>query len=140
MNNPKENIVKSENSPHFNESIKRVLIDIKHLKGKQETLSSQFCAVKQENEILWRELSLLRQKHAAQQNILNKVRQMRRFSCRSSYSWEWSYASVLEINSQSHSYFSTELHGAALAFSILSSPQTCTERISRGVPFVGNLD
>lgn len=73
MNNPKENITKTENNAQFNESIKRVLNDIKNLKGKQEHLGSQLCSVKQENEILWRELSLLRQKHAAQQNILNKV-------------------------------------------------------------------
>lgn len=74
MNNPKENIVKTENGSQVSESIKRVLSDIKHLKGKQENLSTQFVTVKQENEILWRELSLLRQKHAAQQSILNKVR------------------------------------------------------------------
>lgn len=73
MNNPKENCIKNENGTQFNESIKRVFSDIKNLKGKQEHLGSQLCAVKQENEILWRELSLLRQKHAAQQNVLNKV-------------------------------------------------------------------
>lgn len=74
MNNPKENIVKTENNNQFTESMKRVLNDIKNLKGKQEHLGSQLGSVKQENEILWRELSLLRQKHAAQQNVLNKVR------------------------------------------------------------------
>lgn len=73
MNNPKENFIKSEGSNQFNESIKSVLNDIKNLKGKQEYLGNQLCAVKQENEILWRELSLLRQKHAAQNSILNKV-------------------------------------------------------------------
>lgn len=73
MNNPKENFAKSENGNQFNESINRVFNDIKNLKGKQEHLGSQLSSVKQENEILWRELSLLRQKHAAQQNVLNKV-------------------------------------------------------------------
>lgn len=73
MNNPKENVAKSETGNQFNESIKRVFNDIKNLKGKQEYLGSQLSSVKQENEILWRELSLLRQKHAAQQNVLNKV-------------------------------------------------------------------
>lgn len=73
MNNPKENLSKTETGNQFNESIKRVLNDIKNLKGKQEHLGTQLSAVKQENEILWRELSLLRQKHAAQQNVLNKV-------------------------------------------------------------------
>ncbi|XP_065212837.1 heat shock factor protein 1 isoform X1 [Planococcus citri] len=73
MNNPKENLAKSESGNQFNESIKRVFNDIKNLKGKQEYLGSQLSSVKQENEILWRELSLLRQKHAAQQNVLNKL-------------------------------------------------------------------
>lgn len=74
MYNPKENIARTESTVQVNESIKKVLNDIKNLKGKQEHLGSQLCSVKQENEILWRELSLLRQKHAAQQNILNKVK------------------------------------------------------------------
>lgn len=74
MYNPKENIARTESAVQVNESIKKVLNDIKNLKGKQEHLGSQLCSVKQENEILWRELSLLRQKHAAQQNILNKVK------------------------------------------------------------------
>jgi heat shock transcription factor 1 len=55
------------------EVINRVLGDVKQMKGKQESLDSKLTAMKRENEALWRELALLRQKHHKQQQIVNKV-------------------------------------------------------------------
>ncbi|XP_046389071.1 heat shock factor protein isoform X2 [Ischnura elegans] len=51
----------------------RVLLDVKQMKGRQESLDSRFNALKRENEALWRELALLRQKHMKQQQIVNKL-------------------------------------------------------------------
>ncbi|XP_071444638.1 heat shock factor protein isoform X2 [Hetaerina americana] len=55
------------------ELVSRVLQDVRQMKGRQETLDSRFNAMKRENEALWRELALLRQKHMKQQQIVNKV-------------------------------------------------------------------
>ena len=43
------------------------------MKGRQDTLDNKLMAVKRENEALWRELTVLRQKHAKQQQIVSKV-------------------------------------------------------------------
>lgn len=51
----------------------KVLADVKIMKGRQDTLDSQLNAMKRENEVLWREVAILRQKHRKQQQIVNKV-------------------------------------------------------------------
>lgn len=43
------------------------------MRGRQDTLDSRFSAMKQENEALWREIAVLRQKHMKQQQIVNKL-------------------------------------------------------------------
>jgi heat shock transcription factor 1 len=48
-------------------------MDVRQMKGKQETMDSKLGTMKRENEALWRELSALRQKHAKQQQIVSKV-------------------------------------------------------------------
>lgn len=53
--------------------INRVLGDVKQMKGRQENLDSKLATMKRENEALWRELAMLRQKHHKQQQIVNKV-------------------------------------------------------------------
>ncbi|KAG8240234.1 hypothetical protein J437_LFUL004694 [Ladona fulva] len=66
----------SSHSPTGNvkpEIVSRVLQDVRQMKGRQETLDSRFNAMKRENEALWRELALLRQKHMKQQQIVNKL-------------------------------------------------------------------
>lgn len=57
------------------DDITKVLTDVKQLKGKQTNVDTQLTAMKQENAVLWRELTLLRQKHLKQQQIVNKVSQ-----------------------------------------------------------------
>lgn len=56
------------------ETLNRVLTEVKVMRGKQEVLDNRFSAMKQENEALWREVVMLRQKHMKQQQIVNKVR------------------------------------------------------------------
>ncbi|XP_065092289.1 heat shock factor protein isoform X1 [Ochlerotatus camptorhynchus] len=55
------------------EAMNRVLTEMKQMRGRQETLDSRFSSMKQENEALWREIAILRQKHLKQQQIVNKL-------------------------------------------------------------------
>ncbi|XP_021937953.1 heat shock factor protein isoform X2 [Zootermopsis nevadensis] len=55
------------------ELMNKVLADVKIMKGRQDTLDSQLNAMKRENEVLWREVAILRQKHRKQQQIVNKL-------------------------------------------------------------------
>lgn len=43
------------------------------MRGRQDSLDTRFSVMKQENEALWREIASLRQKHAKQQQIVNKL-------------------------------------------------------------------
>lgn len=55
------------------EVVSKVLSDVKAVKGRQDSLDSRFVSMKQENEALWREVAILRQKHLKQQQIVNKL-------------------------------------------------------------------
>lgn len=55
------------------EAMNRVLTEMKQMRGRQESLDTRFCSMKQENEALWREIAILRQKHLKQQQIVNKL-------------------------------------------------------------------
>lgn len=55
------------------ELMKKVLADVTSMKGRQESLDSQLSDMKRENEVLWREVAILREKHRKQQQIVNKV-------------------------------------------------------------------
>lgn len=55
------------------ELMNKVLADVKSMKGRQESLDNQLSAMKRENEVLWREVAILRQKHLKQQQIVNKL-------------------------------------------------------------------
>ncbi|XP_018542168.1 heat shock factor protein 1 isoform X2 [Lates calcarifer] len=53
--------------------VNKILNDVQLMKGKQETIDSRIIAMKHENEALWREVASLRQKHAQQQKVVNKL-------------------------------------------------------------------
>lgn len=55
------------------EFMNKVLSEVKSMRGRQDSVENRLTSMKQENEALWRELSLLRQKHIKQQTIVNKV-------------------------------------------------------------------
>lgn len=84
--NPKQNISTfgEEKPPLKPEIMNKVLVDVKQMKGKQESLDARFSVMKHENEALWREIALLRQKHIKQQQIVNNVSNV------SSYLISWS--------------------------------------------------
>lgn len=63
-------VVGGEKTPQV---ITKVLSDMTQMKGRQDNMDGRLMAMKLENEALWRELSLLRQKHIKQQQIVNKV-------------------------------------------------------------------
>ncbi|KAH8319682.1 hypothetical protein KR074_003626 [Drosophila pseudoananassae] len=62
-----------EKSALKQEAVSKILNDVKVMRGRQDNLDSRFSAMKQENEVLWREIASLRQKHAKQQQIVNKL-------------------------------------------------------------------
>ncbi|KAM7384950.1 hypothetical protein PAMA_012032 [Pampus argenteus] len=55
------------------DEVTKILTDVQLMKGKQETIDSRIIAMKHENEALWREVASLRQKHAQQQKVVNKL-------------------------------------------------------------------
>ncbi|XP_028819188.1 heat shock factor protein 1 isoform X2 [Denticeps clupeoides] len=55
------------------DEISKVLNDVQHMKGRQESMDSKITAMKHENEALWREVASLRQKHSQQQKVVNKL-------------------------------------------------------------------
>ncbi|XP_004472080.1 heat shock factor protein 1 isoform X4 [Dasypus novemcinctus] len=55
------------------DSVAKLLTDVQLMKGKQESMDSKLLAMKHENEALWREVASLRQKHAQQQTVVNKL-------------------------------------------------------------------
>ena len=59
--------------PASGELMARLYSEVKTMKGKQDSLDSHLSKMKRENESLWREVLVLRQKHAKQQQIVNKV-------------------------------------------------------------------
>lgn len=51
----------------------KVLAEVRSMRGRQESLDTKLGAIKHENEALWREIAMLRQKHLKQQQIVNKL-------------------------------------------------------------------
>ncbi|KAI5756978.1 HSF1 [Gulo gulo luscus] len=65
--------LKSEDIKIRQDSVTKLLTDVQLMKGKQESMDSKLLAMKHENEALWREVASLRQKHAQQQKVVNKL-------------------------------------------------------------------
>lgn len=55
------------------ELMNKVLADVSSMKGRQDSLDSRLSSMKRENEVLWREVAILREKHRKQQQIVNKL-------------------------------------------------------------------
>ncbi|XP_076639226.1 uncharacterized protein LOC143351527 isoform X1 [Colletes latitarsis] len=60
-------------APMKPELMNKMLTEVRSMRGRQEHLDSRLGAMKRENEALWRELAMLRQKHMKQQQIVNKL-------------------------------------------------------------------
>ncbi|XP_075405226.1 heat shock factor protein 1 isoform X3 [Tenrec ecaudatus] len=65
--------LKSDDIKIRQDSVTKLLTDVQLMKGKQESMDSKLLAMKHENEALWREVASLRQKHAQQQKVVNKL-------------------------------------------------------------------
>ncbi|XP_048085113.1 heat shock factor protein 1 isoform X4 [Alosa alosa] len=65
--------IKQEDVRLSTDEISKVLSDVQQMRGRQESMDSKLSAMKQENEALWREVASLRQKHAQQQKVVNKL-------------------------------------------------------------------
>ncbi|XP_054023464.1 heat shock factor protein 1 isoform X2 [Dryobates pubescens] len=65
--------IKNEDIKVRQDNVTKLLSDIQVMKGKQESMDSKLVAMKHENEALWREVASLRQKHAQQQKVVNKL-------------------------------------------------------------------
>lgn len=59
--------------PPAKSNAKDILFDLTSIREKQENMDSMLLKMKQENELLWRELTSMRQKHKAQEQIIQKV-------------------------------------------------------------------
>ncbi|XP_049621841.1 heat shock factor protein 1 isoform X2 [Suncus etruscus] len=73
LENIKRKVTTSEDIKLRQDSVTRLLTDVQLMKGKQESMDSKLLAMKHENEALWREVASLRQKHAQQQKVVNKL-------------------------------------------------------------------
>ncbi|XP_077209624.1 heat shock factor protein 1 isoform X2 [Paroedura picta] len=65
--------IKNEDIRVRQDSVTKLLTDVQVMKGKQESMDSKLMTMKHENEALWREVASLRQKHAQQQKVVNKL-------------------------------------------------------------------
>ncbi|XP_058233422.1 heat shock factor protein 1 isoform X5 [Hemibagrus wyckioides] len=65
--------IKHEDLKLSPEDVSKMISDVQHMKGKQESMDSKISTLKHENEALWREVAMLRQKHAQQQKVVNKL-------------------------------------------------------------------
>ncbi|XP_015445769.1 heat shock factor protein 1 isoform X3 [Pteropus alecto] len=70
---PSVSTLKNEDIKIRQDSVTKLLTDVQLMKGKQESMDSKLLAMKHENEALWREVASLRQKHAQQQKVVNKL-------------------------------------------------------------------
>ncbi|XP_069596165.1 heat shock factor protein 4 [Ranitomeya imitator] len=69
----KVSVVKSEETKLRHEDVSRLLYEVQSLRSQQENTECQMQDMKQQNEVLWREVVSLRQNHSQQQKIINKL-------------------------------------------------------------------
>ncbi|XP_066493530.1 heat shock factor protein 4 [Tiliqua scincoides] len=69
----KVSVVKSDETKMRQEDLSRLLYEIQILRSQQETMECQVQDMKQQNEVLWREVVCLRQNHSQQQKVINKL-------------------------------------------------------------------
>ncbi|XP_061863437.1 heat shock factor protein 4 [Colius striatus] len=69
----KVSVVKNEETKMRQEDLSRLLYEVQILRSQQENMECQVQDMKQQNEVLWRELVSLRQNHSQQQKVINKL-------------------------------------------------------------------
>ncbi|XP_026859812.1 heat shock factor protein 4 [Electrophorus electricus] len=69
----KVSIVKSEETKVRQEDLSRLLYEVQVLRGQQDSMESKMQDMKQQNEVLWKEVVSLRLNHTQQQKVMNKL-------------------------------------------------------------------
>ncbi|XP_028814861.1 heat shock factor protein 4 isoform X2 [Denticeps clupeoides] len=69
----KVSIVKSEEAKVRQEDLSKLLYEVQVLRSQQENMECQMQDMKQQNEVLWREVVSLRQNHTQQQKVMSKL-------------------------------------------------------------------
>ncbi|KAL2093160.1 hypothetical protein ACEWY4_010472 [Coilia grayii] len=69
----KVSIVKSEETKVRQEDLSKLLYEVQVLRSQQENMECQMQDMKQQNEVLWREVVSLRQNHTQQQKVMSKL-------------------------------------------------------------------
>ncbi|XP_048402553.1 heat shock factor protein 4 isoform X2 [Stegostoma tigrinum] len=69
----KVSVMKSEETKVRQEDVSKLLYDMQLMRGHQETMDCRLKDMKHQNEVLWREVVSLRQKHMQQQKVINKL-------------------------------------------------------------------
>uniref|UniRef100_A0A8C1AI24 Heat shock transcription factor 4 n=1 Tax=Cyprinus carpio carpio TaxID=630221 RepID=A0A8C1AI24_CYPCA len=69
----KVSIVKSEDTKVRQEDLSKLLYEVQVLRSQQENMEMQMQDMKQQNDVLWREVVSLRQNHTQQQKVMNKL-------------------------------------------------------------------
>ncbi|KAK6177995.1 hypothetical protein SNE40_012842 [Patella caerulea] len=64
---------KNDSLKYIHDDVNELLVDVHSIKGKQENVTNKLDQLRSENEVLWREVANLRQKHSKQQQIVNKL-------------------------------------------------------------------
>ncbi|KAG7469790.1 hypothetical protein MATL_G00132520 [Megalops atlanticus] len=134
--------IKQEDVKLCQEDVTKLLSDVQFMKGKQETMDPKITAMKHENETLWREVASLRQKHAQQQKVVNKLIQflITLVQSKGVLGLKRKIPLMLNDGSSTHSLpkysrqFSLEPLQGSSAFSTSSSPHTSETIFSPDVP------
>uniref|UniRef100_A0AAV2KZ06 Vertebrate heat shock transcription factor C-terminal domain-containing protein n=1 Tax=Knipowitschia caucasica TaxID=637954 RepID=A0AAV2KZ06_KNICA len=66
-------IVKTEETKVRQEDLSKLLYEVQLLRTQQDNMECQMQDMKQQNEVLWREVVSLRQNHSQQQKVMNKL-------------------------------------------------------------------
>ncbi|KAM9301564.1 heat shock factor protein 4 [Gastrophryne carolinensis] len=69
----KVSVVKNEETKLRHEDVSRLLYEVQSLRNQQDSTDCQMQDMKQQNEVLWREVVSLRQNYSQQQKIINKL-------------------------------------------------------------------
>ncbi|KAK7891936.1 hypothetical protein WMY93_023899 [Mugilogobius chulae] len=69
----KVSIVKTEETKVRQEDLSKLLYEVQLLRTQQDNMECQMQDMKQQNEVLWREVVSLRQNHTQQQKVMNKL-------------------------------------------------------------------
>ncbi|XP_022084111.1 heat shock factor protein-like isoform X2 [Acanthaster planci] len=75
LDNIKRKVSTREESKLKLDDVHQILTDVQDMKGKQDNISGALDAIQRENQILWREVVYLRQRHEKQQKIVSRLLQ-----------------------------------------------------------------